>query len=106
MVDRELSFSLIQLVALSLPAFAILLQIVVESDHPYTHLAVPVTTAGMGLFLGAGVLILAELLLTTASFVATVAIGVIVLGIVSLIVGGGLIGVQTRTRQRQLRQDD
>lgn len=37
MVDRQLAFGVLQLVALSLPAFAILLQMVVESEMAYTE---------------------------------------------------------------------
>ena len=67
MVNRHLVFSVLQLVALSLPAFAILLQMVVESEMAYTHWAVPITTAGVGMFLLAGVVFLDKLLLQLQS---------------------------------------
>lgn len=104
-VDRQLSFSILQLVALSLPAFAILLQMVVESEKAYTHWAVPVTTAGMGLFLLAGGLVVVELLLSTAAPVVSLALGIILVGLLGLLVGVGLIGVQTFRKQRTIQHD-
>jgi len=101
MVDRQLAFSILQLVALSLPAFAILLQMVVESDFPYTKHAVVVTTASMGLFLIAGIVILVGRLLTTPSTVAQISLGALILGMVGLVLGSGLIGLQTERAQQQ-----
>lgn len=101
MVDRQLTFSVLQLVALSLPAFAILLQIVVESDIPFTHEAVPITTAGLGLFLVGGIVILLELVFSTQSTVVTLALSIITLGMVGLLVGASLIGLQTRRGQQR-----
>lgn len=106
MVERKLAFSILQLVALSLPAFAILLQIVVESEMPYTHWAVPLTTGGLAMFLVGGAIILGEFMFTTTSLTATVALGVILLGLLSLLVGASLIGLQTGQKQRRLRDDD
>ncbi|RBI60606.1 hypothetical protein DMJ13_16565 [halophilic archaeon] len=105
MVDRQLAFSILQLVALSLPAFAILLQMVVESNIPYTHWAVPITTAGLALFLIGGALILGELMLATASTTATIALGALLLGILSMLIGASLIGLQTGEKQRHLKDD-
>lgn len=106
MVDRQLAFSVLQLVALSLPAFAILLQMVVESDVAYTHWAVPITTAGMGMFLVAGALILVQLLLITPSAIVSLALAIILIGILSLLLGGSLIGHQTGQKQRRLQDGD
>lgn len=106
MVDRQLAFSVLQLVALSLPAFAILLQMVVESDMAYTYLAVPITTTGMGLFLLAGVLFVGKLLVATTSAIATLALGGILLGIISLVLGGSLIGLQTAQKQQRIQDGD
>ncbi|WP_435181444.1 hypothetical protein [Halorussus sp. AFM4] len=103
MVNTQLAFSVLQLVALALPAFAILLQMVVESEIAYTHLAVPITTAGMGLFLVAGAIILGELLLTTPSAIAQFALGIILLGILTMLVGACLIGYQTEKKQRRIQ---
>lgn len=95
MVDRQLAFSLLQLVVFSLPAFAILLQIVVEANIPYTHWAVPTTTAGLGLFLVAGTFVLGELFVTTDSAVATLVLGILILGMICLLIGASAIGLQT-----------
>lgn len=100
MADRQVAFSILQLVALSLPAFAILLQMVVESDFPYTKEAVPVTTASFGLFIVAGLVVMGDLVLTTNSFVAKVALGIAGLGMAGMLVGAALIGVQTERAQR------
>lgn len=106
MVNTQLAFSVLQLVALALPAFAILLQMVVESEIAYTYSAVPITTAGMGLFLIAGAIILGELLLTTPSAIAQFALGIILLGILTMLVGASLIGYQTEKKQRRLQVGD
>lgn len=106
MVDRQLAFSILQLVALSLPAFAILLQMVVESDMAYTHWAVPLTTGGLGMFLVAGGLILVELILITPSFIANMSMGILLVGMVCLLLGASLIGLQTRRKQRHIRNGD
>ena len=105
MVDRQLAFSILQLVALSLPAFAVLLQMVVESEMPYTHWAVPITTAGLGLFLTGGSLVVGALMLTTTTTIATLALGFILLGILSMLIGASLIGLQTGMEQRRLRDN-
>lgn len=104
MVNRELAFSVLQLVALSLPAFAILLQMVVESKMAYTEWAVPITTAGMGMFLLAGAIFLGELFLATTSTIATLALGVLLLGMIFLLLGALLIGLQTAKKQRGLQK--
>lgn len=106
MVDRELAFSVLQLVALSLPAFAILLQMVVQSDMAYTDWAVPLTTAGLGLFLVSGAVFLVELLLATTSLITAFALSSLLLGILCLLLGGSLIGRQTGKKQRRLRDGD
>jgi len=106
MVNRELAFSVLQLVALSLPAFAILLQIVVESEMAYTEWAVPITTAGMSMFLLAGAVFVGELLLATTSTVATLALGILLLGVIFLLIGAGLIGRQTAKKQRSLQKNE
>ncbi|UPV72814.1 hypothetical protein M0R89_09655 [Halorussus limi] len=103
MVERQLVFTFLQLVALSLPAFAILLQIMVESEMPYTYWAVPITTAGMGLFLIGGAIVVVELMFATATTTATVALGFALLGIFSMLIGVSLIGLQTGAEQRRLR---
>lgn len=106
MVNRQLAFSVLQLVALSLPAFAILLQIVVESEMAYTDWAVPITTAGMGLFLIAGAIFLVELLLATTSPIATLALGILLVGILCLLLGASIIGRQTGEKQRRIQESD
>lgn len=106
MVDRSLAFSILQLVALSLPAFAILLQMVVESEFAYTEHAVPITTASLGLFILAGLIILADLLVTTQSVVARIALGVLVVGMTGMLLGAGLIGLQTREAQEDIQTAD
>ncbi|GAA0674100.1 hypothetical protein ACFQDG_08850 [Natronoarchaeum mannanilyticum] len=106
MVDRQLAFSILQLVALSLPAFAILLQMVVESEMAYTHWAVPITTAGLGLFLIGGAVVLGHLMLATATITTTIALGFILLGMLSMLIGASLIGLQTGAKQRRLQDDE
>lgn len=106
MVNQQLAFSVLQLVALSLPAFAILLQIVVESDMAYTEYAVPITTAGMGLFLAAAGIFLGRLLLVATSGLTQLALGFLLLGMLCLVIGGSLIGWQTAKRQRHLQSKD
>ena len=101
MVERQLAFSILQLVALSLPAFAILLQMVVESNFPYTGHAVLLTTASMGLFLIAGAVVLGERFFATTSPVTQMALGTLVLGILGLLLGSGLIGLQTHRAQQR-----
>ena len=103
MVDRQLAFTILQLVALSLPAFAILLQMTVESEMPYTHWAVPITTAGMGLFLISGAIVVVELILATTTITATIALGFSLLGILGMLIGSSLIGLQTGEKQRRLQ---
>ncbi|NHN59863.1 MULTISPECIES: hypothetical protein [Halorussus] len=105
-MDRQLAFSILQLVALSLPAFAILLQMVVESEMPYTHWTVPITTAGLGLFLIGGALVVGKLMLATTTTTATVALGFILLGILSMLLGASLIGLQTGAKQRRVRDSE
>lgn len=106
MVNQQLAFSVLQLVALSLPAFAIFLQIVVESDMAYTVYAVPITTAGMGLFLAASGIFLGRLLVTSTSGLTRLALGSLLLGIFCLIIGGTLIGWQTAKKQRRLQSGE
>ena len=106
MVDRQLAFGILQLVALSLPAFAILLQMVVETEMPYTHWAVPITTAGMGLFLIGGAIVVMELMLATTATTVTIALGFVLLGIFSMLIGASLIGFQTGEKQRRLRDGE
>lgn len=106
MVNQQLAFSVLQLVALSLPAFAIFLQIVVESDMAYTEYAVPITTAGMGLFLAGGGIFLGRLLFAATSSLTQLALGSLLGGILCLIIGGGLIGWQTANKQRRIQNGD
>lgn len=106
MVNQQLAFSVLQLVALSLPAFAILLQMVVESEMAYTKYAVPITTAGMGLFLATAGIFLGRLLLASTSVLTQLALGFLLIGILCLIIGGGLIGWQTAKKQRSLQSRD
>lgn len=106
MVERQLEFNILQLVALSLPAFAILLQIVVESEMAYTYWAVPLTTGGLVMFLIGGAIIVGEFMFTTTPLTATVALGAILFGMCSLLIGASLIGLQTKTKQHRLRDDD
>jgi len=102
MVQNQLAFGILQLVALSLPAFAILLQMVVESDFPYTKAAVPITTASLGLFLVAGLIILGEMVVVTGSPIVRVALGILGAGMVGMLIGVSLIGVQTQEAQQEV----
>ncbi|MFC4551556.1 MULTISPECIES: hypothetical protein [Halorussus] len=106
MVDRQLAFSILQLVALSLPAFAILLQIVVETEMAYTHWAVPITTAGLGLVLISGAVVIGELILATTTTTMMIALGFLFLGVLSMLIGASLIGLQTGAKQRRLRDGE
>lgn len=101
MVKTDLALGLLQLVALSLPAFAILLQMVVESDFPYTKEAVPITTAGFSFFLLAGLVILADFLVSTGNVGLQVVLGIIGLGLTSMLMGMILIGLQTQHAQEE-----
>ena len=55
----------------------------------------------MGLFLVAGIVIPADRLFTTTSTVAQMALGALILGMVGLISGSSLIGLQTERAQQQ-----
>lgn len=99
MVQEQLVLGVLQLVALALPAFAILLQLVVESEMSYTQHAIPVTTAGFLLFLVGGIIVLGQLIVITTSFVFALALGILGLGMVCLLLGAATIGFQTRKRQ-------
>lgn len=106
MVERELAMGVLQLVALALPAFAILLQLIVESEMSYTHYAVPVTTTGLGLFLVGGTIVLGELLVLTISIIFAIALGIIGLGMICMLIGASLIGLQTNRKQFRSMGDD
>ena len=106
MIDRQLACSILQLVVLALPAFAILLQMVVESEMPYTHLTVPITTGGLGPFLIGGALVIGELMLATTTTTATIALGFLLLGILSMLVEASFIGLQTGVKQHRLQDDE
>lgn len=101
MVNDRLAFSILQLVALSLPAFAILLQMVVESEFPYTKEAVPITTGSLGLFIVAGLIVVGDLVFTSASVVAQLTLGILGLGMVGMLFGAGLLGLQTEEAQQR-----
>lgn len=70
-----MAIGVLQLVALALPAFAILLQLVVESEKSYTKYAIPVTTAGFLLFIVGGIIVLGQLVLITTSTIFALALG-------------------------------
>ena len=106
MVNRQLAFSILQLVALSLPAFAILLQMVVESEMAYTYWAVPITTAGLGLFLIGGAIVVGKLILATTTTTMMIALGFLFLGLLSMLLGSSLIGLQTGAKQRRVRDGE
>jgi len=106
MVNEQLAFSVLQLVALSLPAFGILLQMVVESDMAYTKWAVPLTTAGMGLFLVSGGIFLGRLILEATSYLTVLTLALLLLGILFLITGASLIGWQTAEKQHRILNSD
>lgn len=63
--------------ALSLPAFAILLEVVVESEFPYVNQTVPLVAASFGLFLLAGIAIITLLIGELESLVLIAALGLI-----------------------------
>lgn len=58
MPNDGLAIGVLQLVALSLPAFAILMQIVVESEFPYANEAVPAVALSFGFIVAGGVVVL------------------------------------------------
>ena len=101
MVEQELAMGVLQLVALALPAFAILLQLVVESEMSYTNYAIPVTTAGFLLFLVGGIIVLGQLVALTASTTFALALGILGLGMVCMLFGATTIALQTRKGQFQ-----
>lgn len=101
MVQTDLALGLLQLVALSLPAFAILLQMVVESDFPYTKEAVPITTLGFGFFLIAGLIIVIVFLLSIGNWALQLVLVIIGTGLLSLLVGVMLMGLQTHRAQER-----
>ena len=72
----------------------------------YTHWTVPITTGGMGLFLICGAIVIMELILTTTTTASAVALGFAFLGILSMLIGASLIGLQTGARQRRIRDRD
>jgi len=101
MVERDLALGVLQLVALSLPAFAILLEIVVESDFPFTKEAVPITTAGFAFFLLAGIIDITALVTASPSPVLQLSLGLVGLGLVSLLAGAALFGTQIEEAQEE-----
>lgn len=101
MAEQGLAMGVLQLVALALPAFAILLQLIVEAEMSYTHYAVPVTTAGLILFLVGGTIILARFALRSTSTIVSVALGIIGLGMVCTLAAALAIGLQTQKKQFQ-----
>lgn len=101
MAEHGLAMGVLQLVALALPAFAILLQLIVEAELSYTHYAVPVTTAGLILFLVGGTIVLAKIALRSTSTVVSMAVGIVALGMICMLLGALAIGLQTREKQFQ-----
>lgn len=101
MVEQELAVGVLQLVALALPAFAILLQLVVESEMSYTKYAIPVTTAGFLLFIVGGIIVLGQLVVMTTSTIFALALGILGFGMVCMLLGATTIGLQTRKKQFQ-----
>lgn len=101
MVEQQLAIGVLQLVALALPAFAILLQLVVESEKSYTKYAIPVTTAGFLLFIVGGIIVLGQLVLITTSTIFALALGLLGLGMVCMLLGTTTISLQTRKNQFQ-----
>ena len=55
----------------------------------------------MGLFLIAGAVILTERIIASTSTIAQIALGTFVLGMVGLLLGGGLIGLQAERAQQR-----
>ena len=101
MVEQQLAVGVLQLVALALPAFAILLQLVVEADMSYTKYAIPVTTAGFLLFIGGGIIVLGQLVFITTSTIFALALALLGVGMVCMFLGATTIGLQTRKKQYQ-----
>lgn len=89
----------LQLIALALPAFAILLELVVESEMSYTKYAILVTTAGFLLFLVGGIIVLGQLVVMTTSTTFAVALGLLGFGMGCMLIGATTIGLQTRKKQ-------
>lgn len=101
MVNADVALGLLQLVALSLPAFAILLELMVESDFPYANWSVAVISAGFILFVAAGMIVVTSFVFERFSRPLTVAFAVVDVGLLALAVGIGLIAVRTRRAQQQ-----
>jgi len=104
MVQTELALSVLQLVALSLPAFAILLELMVESKYAYANRSVLAVALSFAMIVLAGVIVLTALLLTPLDLLMTVALLVIDVGLVGMLAGIYLIGLRTRQAQERLAE--
>lgn len=99
MVNTNLALGVLQLVALALSAFAILMEIIVESEFAYANRAVPVIAGSYGLLALGGTIVLTALLLSPLGVIMQVALVAIDLGLVGMVVGIGLVGLRTRQAQ-------
>lgn len=99
MVKIGLAVSVLQLVALSLPAFAILFQIIVQSEFAYANRAVSVVAASFGLIVAGGTIVLTALLLAPLDPLMQIALVAIDLGLVGMLTAIYLIGFRTRKAQ-------
>lgn len=102
MVETELALGLLQLVALALPAFAILLQLIVQSNFPYANEAVPAVAASFAAITGSGITIITAMLLQPYTLAMRASLLLVDVGLIGLVVGVALISLRTRREQRSL----
>lgn len=102
MVKTGLALSILQLVALSLPAFAIILQLIGESDIPYANEAVPVVAASFAAITGSGAVITGTMVLQDHTLAMQASLLRVTVGLVGLIAGVILVSLRTRREQQSL----
>lgn len=92
--------------ALSLPAFVILVEVIVESDFPFANMAVPIIVTGFGLFIFRGIIILLRLLVASISWQLRVTVVSLLLGLLAILVGVALLGFRTTKVQESKASGD
>lgn len=100
-METELALGVLQLVALSLPAFAILLELMVESNFPYANRAVPVVAGSFAALVAGGIVIVSGILLQPHTFLMRASLLLIDVGLVGMVAGIALIAHRTRREQRR-----
>lgn len=104
MVQTDLAISVLQLVGLSLPAYAILLELMVESEYAYANLAVPVVALSFGLVVSGGTVVLTAFLLSPRSLLMQIALVFIDVGLLGMLVAIYLIGFRTKRAQERIAE--